>query len=316
MTARFADRARRRASASMLFGMRSVYLRPELLTEGYTDKELRRLRRRGELSVVRPGAYVPGAPPGEPEARHLLLLEAELEHLAENSVVSHVSAAVLHRLPIWGLPLGRVHVTRHRGRSGSRPGGRVHVHTARLAASDVVRIGGAPVTSIGRTLADIARSAGFETAVAMTDGALHKHRVSPAELQEVLASMRRWPGVPAARRVFAFADPGSQSVGESRSRIAIARAGLPAPILQWNAVGGDQVDFYWPQLRTVGEFDGKVKYGRLLLPGEDPAAAVYREKVREDRIRATDKHMVRWAWDEIDDFGPVAARIRAGARPI
>ena len=30
------------------------------------------------------------------------------------------------------------------------------------------------------------------------------------------------------------------------------------------------VDFGWPEQRTVGEFDGRVKYGRGLTPGGDP----------------------------------------------
>ena len=41
-----------------------------------------------------------------------------------------------------------------------------------------------------------------------------------------------WLGVPDARRVVAFADARSESVGESRSRVAIALAGLPPPQLQ------------------------------------------------------------------------------------
>jgi hypothetical protein len=42
--------------------------------------------------------------------------------LAAGAVCSHVSAAVLHGLPVWQVPLGRVHVTRAPNGSGSRPG--------------------------------------------------------------------------------------------------------------------------------------------------------------------------------------------------
>jgi hypothetical protein len=82
---------------------------------------------------------------------------------------------------------------------------------------------------------------------------------------------RGCPGVPVARRVVAFADGRSESVGESRSRVAIAAAGLPPPELQWSMRldhGMAYTDFAWPELRTVGEFDGRVKYGRLLRPGQ------------------------------------------------
>jgi len=82
-----------------------------------------------------------------------------------------------------------------------------------------------------------------------------------------------------------------------------------------------EVDFGWPELRTVGEFDGLVKYGRLLKPGQDPADVVVAEKLREDEIRDLDLRVIRWTWADIDHFDPVAERLRrafaaspAGAR--
>jgi hypothetical protein len=121
--------------------------------------------------------------------------------------------------------------------------------------------------------------------------------------------------VPAARRAITFADAGGHSVGESRSRVAIARARLPAPVLQWEVRRRDgqfigQVDFGWPQLGTVGEFDGRVKYGKLLRPGEDPAEALFREKQREDALRREDLGVVRWIWRDIANFTPIADRLR------
>jgi len=69
-------------------------------------------------------------------------------------------------------------------------------------------------------------------------------------------------------------------------------------------------DFGWPAQRTVGEFDGKVKYGRLLRPGQEPGDAVYAEKLREDAIRAEDWEVVRWTWADLRNFAATAARIR------
>jgi hypothetical protein len=95
-----------------------------------------------------------------------------------------------------------------------------------------------------------------------------------------------------------FSDGGSESVGESRSRVALDRAGLPPPVLQWKVTDRDgeligRTDFGWPQLRTVGEFDGRVKYGRLLRPGQQPGDAVFAEKLREDRLRDQGLSVVR-----------------------
>lgn len=139
----------------------------------------------------------------------------------------------------------------------------------------------------------------------------------PDELAEAMARRKRWPGMPAARRALGFAATGSRSVGESRSRVAIARAGLPTPVLQWvvrNPAGRSvgEVDFGWPHLRTVGEFDGRIKYGRL----QDAAEAVYEEKQREDALRVEDLGVVRWGWDVLADFSETAAHIRRWFRPI
>ncbi len=176
-------------------------------------------------------------------------------------------------------------------------------------------VAGLQVTSVARTVLDLARSLPFDAALVVADAALHRHLVTRDQLAAALARAERRPGTPGAARVLAFADPGSMSVGETRSRIALRDAGLPVPVLQWpvTTAGGvslGEVDFGWPGLRTVGEFDGRVKYGRLLRPGQEPGDVVFAEKRREDDIRAEDLGMVRWIWSDIDDFGPVAERLR------
>jgi hypothetical protein len=54
---------------------------------------------------------------------------------------------------------------------------------------------------------------------------------------------------------------------------------------------------------VVGEFDGRVKYGRLLRPGQDPGDAVFEEKRREDALRAEDWAVVRWTWADVERPG-------------
>jgi hypothetical protein len=62
--------------------------------------------------------------------------------------------------------------------------------------------------------------------------------------------------------------------------------------------------------RNGGEFDGKVKYGRALRPGQDPGDAVFDEKRREDALRDQGLQVVRWVWAELATFDVVAARLR------
>jgi hypothetical protein len=297
-----------------------IFFRRGLLAAGYGDHEVRRMLRDGSLQAIRRGAYVGTDQPEDDAARHALLLGAALAELSPGAVVSHVSAAVLHGLHVWGVALDRVHVTRDRRRTGARKGSRVHVHCAPLEPDEVVLVDGAPTTSVARTVADVARTVGFEQAVVVADAALEAGSTDSSALAAALDRMPRWPGVPAARRAIGFAQKGSGSVGESRSRVAIARAGLPPPVLQWEVRRSDgtfvgRVDFGWPRYRTVGEFDGRVKYGRLVPPGEDAGEVVYREKLREDALRAEDLAVVRWSWPDLTNFTPTATRLRTLFRP-
>jgi hypothetical protein len=103
----------------------------------------------------------------------------------------------------------------------------------------------------------------------------------------------------------AFADGRSESVGESRSRVLIKRLGLPAPDLQVEVrrSSGSLIgrsDFGWRQERTLAEFDGRVTYGRLLRPGQDPSDVVFAEKLREDALRDQGFQVVRWIWSGLD----------------
>lgn len=272
------------------------------------------MRRAGLLTSVRRGSYVTEPLPDTPEGEHLLLVRATLPHLGPGWVLSHASAAVVMGLPVWGLDTDRVHVTRD-GRGGGRVTRGVHRHVAPLRPDEITVVDGIAVTVAGRTVTDVSRTASFEHAVVVADAALATLPVTRSDLLAAQARAALWHGAPQALRAIRFADGGARSVGESRSRVAMRRAGLPRPVLQYEVRSADGrllgvVDFAWPELRTVGEFDGKVKYGRLLRPGRSAGDAVFEEKVREDAIRATDLGMARWIWREVDHFDPVADRIR------
>ncbi|MCW2782541.1 MAG: hypothetical protein JWR35_2990 [Marmoricola sp.] len=70
-------------------------------------------------------------------------------------------------------------------------------------------------------------------------------------------------------------------------------------------------DMAWPERKLLGEFDGKIKYGRLLKPGQEPGDVVFAEKRREDRLREiTGWQMVRLVWSDLEDAAYTASRIR------
>ena len=302
--------------------MTTIHLTRALRQRGFSPDELGRLVRTGELTRVRRGAYAPPGPAPdsaslEPLARHLRLLAATVPQLSPEAVVSHVSAAVLHELPVWPAALERVHLTRDRS-GGGRTRRYVQLHGCPLAPEDVVSVAGFQVTSLARTVLDLGCWLSLDQAVAAGDAALRRG-LDCDQLTELVGRCGPRRGVGAARRTLALLDARSESPEESRSRVLLHLHGVPAPVLQF--VVRDEAgrfvarcDFGWPELRTVGEFDGRVKYGRLLRPDQQPGEVVHEEKLREDAVRDLDWQMVRWTTADLTDVPALAARLERAFR--
>jgi len=290
--------------------MSTVKLSKDLTEEGYTYAELARMTRDAGLVRVRRGAYVAGSEqPLDPRVTHLQLIEATLaQSSSPDLVVSHASAAVLHGLPIGHHQLARVHLTQDRNGQG-RIRRYVHLHGAALDPADVTEVAGFRVTSLSRTVLDLACALRPLLAVPIGDAAL-RGGMTTDELTQRLAESHHRHGIARARRTATLLDPRSESPGESMSRVVFAEQRIPMPTPQLEVfdergrlVG--RSDFGWQEQRTLGEFDGKVKYGRLLLkPGQTPEDALFDEKQREDRLRDLGWQVVRWVWAEL--FSPAA----------
>ena len=289
-----------------------------LITQGLTRGEIRTLVRTGTLCPIRRGAYLLG--PLDPDEddpggylSHRRMIEATLPQLQPDAVLCQGSAAVLHELPVWRHSVTTVHIMRD-GNAGGQTRAHVHVHRTPLADDEITVIDGHAVTTLARTVADLGRSAPKMESVAVGDAAL-RMGLDPVELRHVLASMYRWPGVRNARWMADFLDGRSESPGESASRVRMVQDGVPQPELQREIFDEDgvfvaRVDFAWEKRRTVGEFDGQIKYGRLLKPGQDASDAVFREKVREDAVRDEGWGVVRWVWSDLRRPDRLAARVR------
>lgn len=178
-----------------------------------------------------------------------------------------------------------------------------HIHTGRLDSHDRHIVDGAIVTTAARTAVDIACSVpDFARALAVFDSALRREARREA-MAEMLTERAGRKGVPVARRALSLADAGADNPGESWCRAQLIEAGLPVPTVQYRVcdANGDWVatcDLGWDG-RVVGEFDGFDKYQRYLRPGERPMDVLKREKLREDAIRRTGTHVVRWVWDDL-----------------
>jgi hypothetical protein len=232
-------------------------------------------------------------------------------------VFSHMSAARLWDLPVFGSWPDRPHVTTvghvHRGSTT------LLTRTMVEAAFETTVMDALEVTALPRTVIDVARTRPLSVALSMADHALRAHALQHSALTQELAQATL-RGRAAARIVVELADGASASVGESVSRAGMHLCGFAPPQLQvpfTDEEGTMFADFYWPELGLIGEFDGKGKYlkpeylGRL-TPGE----AVWFEKRREDRLRALGPRVTRWDWRIARTLPTLRAHLaRAGLRP-
>ncbi|TFC03728.1 hypothetical protein E3O42_06120 [Cryobacterium adonitolivorans] len=298
---------------TMLIGRNGLILATDAARVGL-QRELRREFERKGLVRLRRGVYVlttEWAALGADE-RYLRRIRAHAAVAEGPAVYSHVSAAALWGLPIVGAWPTEVHLTASAAAGGrSRPGVVRHSQEHSL---DVMEHEGLRVTSVAATAVAMARMLRFGQAVAVMDKALHQPRAGDAlttreELEQAFAQLGRVPGRAAAGRALDFASPLSGSVGESISRAGIFLLGFLAPELQvphWDQAGLiGYSDFFWPGIRTVGEFDGHGKYLRdEFTRGRPVAGIVIAEKVREDRLRALGLGVFRWDW-------PIATSLEA-----
>lgn len=270
---------------------------------------VRRRQRAGEVVRVRRGTYVDAAAWAvlDDEARHHARVRAVVAAAVGPVTLSHWSAATVLGLPAVGRRDDRVHLVR-----APAAGGRSHRDVVRHAVADVpevVLVDGLRCTAPARTVVDLARLGGPVAGVAAGDAAVRRGLTTTDELVHEVERAARGRGVRAARAVAALVDPLAESPGESLSRVRMAELGVPAPVLQHEVhdrhglVG--RVDFWWPEHGVVGEFDGRVKYAGA---SHD---VLWREKLREDRLRAAGLGVARWTWADAWAGPPMLARLRA-----
>ncbi len=295
--------------------MTKITLSRQFAADGFSPGELAKMSKAGELVHLRRGAYAePGPMKLTPELAHRQLLRATVPLCSPDAVVSHTSAAVLHNLPVWPDRLDRVHLTRDRA-GGGRTRRYVQVHGSPLPLTDIVSVDEFRVTSLARTVVDLGCMLPLHQAVAAGDAALLK--IDRSEVVEALGQHVGRTGIGKARRAVALLDPRSESAGESYSRVVFHLGGLPAPepqihLLSDNGRFVGRADFGWEKLRTLGEFDGKAKYGKLLRkPGQTMEDVLLAEKIREERLRELGWQVVRWIWADLYRPEPLLERLRA-----
>jgi predicted transcriptional regulator of viral defense system len=288
-----------------------LILASDLRQMGADTRTYRRACERGQLVRIHRGVYVSASVWAtlDPSERYLTHIVGALRASRTVSPISHSSAAALWGVPLIGLPPPVVHVLGPAS-GGTRTENGFRRHGTLHRDLDIVEHGGVLVTSLPRTLAELAASASFRDAVVALDWAL-----KPSTGRSLKPSVSRGDVVAAAdrlgfargrrrlERALSFANGKSGSPGESVSRVTMLELGFPAPELQADFfdVHGfvGTVDFWWPEQNLIGEFDGVAKYIRQeFTQGKSAAEVVVEEKNRENRLRAADKGhgMTRWDW--------------------
>jgi very-short-patch-repair endonuclease len=207
----------------------------------------------------------------------------------ETARLSNGSAAVLWQLLIGpGTAEGRKEVTITRGHRARHPG--LLVHRARtLMADEVTEREGIPVTTVARTLYDLARRGASQDLERAFAQAIGRGLVTRAEILTLLA---RHAG---ARRLRALVE-GEAEVSLTRSEAEnlflalIRKAQLQRPRVN-DTVNGYVVDFFWPAERFAVEVDGYAHHA---------SATMFESDRRRDAVlAAAGVHVIRVTWRQL-----------------
>lgn len=272
---------------------------------GYDDKTVTRTVRAGVWIRFRRGYYSftdLWSALDEVE-KYLVRCRAVLHSLGSDVALSHQSGALAHGLALWEPDLSHVHVTRLDDAQGRIEGDVIH-HEGQWSDTEVVEVDGLRTLLPVRCALEYGTRVDSEHALVALDSLLHLQAADESDLGRQFEKMGAWPGARHLHIPVRMADGRSESPGESRGRWAMRILHLPAPDLQvkiYNSAGElrGTCDWGWLALGLLGEFDGKVKYGRLLKPGQDVGEVVFAEKQREDELREISGcRMIRLIWSD------------------
>jgi hypothetical protein len=296
--------------AALAGGQSGAFSAAEAQARGIDSTLLRTALRDGDLVRVRRGAYVARRQwdQADRECRYRLTVMA-VARTRPGDAVSHHASLAMHGLPLWKHDEKRIDLLGDVEQAVGRAG--VWVHPRGSVVPE--EVDGIPVVSIARAIVRTAVTMGVECAVVAGDRALHAGLVTRAQLLDEVALLTPHQGRARALDTVLRMNGAAESVGESRTRLALQDLGLAhrCQVLIRDSSGAvvARVDFLVEGV--VLEFDGRVKYRGS---GPESAETVWQEKRREDSIRRLGYPVERAVWDDLDRPGILGARIRA-ARP-
>ena len=258
-----------------------IAARADLLGAGVTESQIHTRLQRGSLIRVHLGVYRVGHAAPSVEANYLAAVKA----CGEGSVICGAAAAHLLGLIRGPAPPPEVLTPTRR-----RVAGVVTRHTRSLIAQDAATVRGIPVTTVPRTLVDLAAVMRAEELTLACHNAWTRYRTEPADVEKVLA---RRPNSPKAGLI-RWAISGDSDTFLSRLESEFARvikdAGLPRPHTNRPA-GSFCVDCRWPDHGLTVELDS---YGF-----HNSRRSWKKDHQRDREARARGDEFRRYIWDDV-----------------
>jgi len=269
----------------------------QLREAGLTRNQVARRAAAGQLVKRHTGVYAVGH---RPLTRLSLWLAAVLA-LGLGAVLSHRAAGAL-----WGIVEGpvvtEVTVPPDTGR-GRRDG--IRVHRARLRPEDVVWLHGIPVTSLVRTMLDLAAVQSPPELERAFEQAQVLHHLAPEDVAVEVLCRRRSRGNGRLRRLLVDAvDPAKvRSALELRFLKMCEAQIIPRPLVN-ERIDGWELDFLWADAEVVVETDGE-RFHRT-------AAQRRRDAEKDAHFRGRGFTVIRLTWaDVVEAPSETGAAVRA-----
>jgi hypothetical protein len=260
-----------------------VVTRLELLAAGISPGEVRNRVERGLLIPIHRGVYRAGHTAPSREADYTAAVKA----CGDGALLAGRAAAHL-----WGLLKGPPPQPEVLAPTERRAPG-ITVRRGRRNHEDATRCRGIPVTTVPRTLVDLASS----LPVVALGRACHEagvlHETTPAQVEAVLDRRPTSPGAASLRRILHGDERVTLSRLESLFLVRLREAELPLPETNRPA-SGRRVDCRWPQQRLTVELDGYRYHRSRHAWGQD------RQREREARARGDEFRRYTYA-DVIED---------------
>jgi very-short-patch-repair endonuclease len=284
------------ALAELAGRQHGVVSRKQLTALGFTRDAVRRRVERKRLQRLYPGVYAVGHTGLTPDSRRLAAVMA----CGPGALLSHRAAGVAqHLLPASS----HFEITLRHGRK-SRPG--IVIHRSRLIhPDDRSSVRGIPVTSVARTLVDLADVLSEERLAKAVHEAEVQRVFDLGAVEAVAARLAGRKGRHKLSRVLAAYQPEPhflRSEAERRFKRLCERHSLPQP--QFNVhMAGQELDAWWEDVQLAVEIDGaEVHHTRR---------AFHEDRARDRRLAAHAIRVVRVTWRDLDDDARLAAELRA-----